>query len=199
MRNAVPVVLGVLVTLLAVGRADAQPTTIRAYEQMATDCLAGAPGTFLAFELSVPPRMAYLRTALVDHWQREQRTVYLADTAGVSRTLPLLTYDVEMTNVHYARAPGRRLRRSVTLGLRYTLIAPDGRLLADRSCLETYEDTLRRSDIAQLESAGLPETQGALPPAGWARRFVEPAALAAATIVATYLFFSLRSRQSETE
>lgn len=176
----------------------AQPTNLSVYQDLALRCLAGAPDTLGAFRLDAPDGMPYLRTALVDAWQADGRTLFLLpDSAAQGR--PRLTYRVEEAGVTYERAPGRRLNRTVTLALRYTLTGPDGRLLAESACRETFADSFPRRAHAAVESPSFPETQAALPPAGWLRRYVEPALLTAATAIGVYLFFTLRSQATEGE
>lgn len=180
--------------------AGAQPATnVEAYQRLALDCLADVPDTIHVFQLQAPPQMPYLRTALVDRWHREGRTVFLADsTLGTPPArLPRLVYLVEERGVDYERAGRRQMRRAVRLGLRYTLLGADGRLLREDACLDRFDDMLRPSDQPVVETAAFPESQGAAPRAGWLRRYAQPAVLAAATAVTIYLFFSLRNNQPE--
>ena len=104
---------------------------------------------------------------------------------------------IEEARVGYARARRKQLNRTVTLALRYTFAAADGRLLGEARCRETFTDTIRRADRADLESEAFPETQGDAPRAGWMRRYLEPAVLAAATAITVYLFFNLRSDRTD--
>lgn len=175
--------------------AAAQPTNVAALQELGVRCLAAVPDTARAFRLDAPERLAYLRPALVAHWQAEGRTLFVADTAAAP-PLPRLRYRVEAAGVAYARA-GRRLRRTVTLGLHYSFTAPDGRLLADARCHEVYADTLARNALAVVEADAFPEARAEPPPPGWLRRYLEPALLTAATAVTAYLFFTLRSQAKE--
>lgn len=192
-----------IVCLLLLGSphyADAQPATnVEAYQTMALDCLGGVPDTVRAFQLQAPPQMPYLRTALLERWQQEGRTVFLADsTLGTTPArLPRLVYLIEERGVDYERAGRRQMRRFVRLGLRYTLLGADGRLLREDACRDRFGDMVRPADQPVVETAAFPESQGEAPRAGWLRRYAQPAVLAAATAVTIYLFFSLRDNQPE--
>lgn len=183
--------------LLLATPARAQPTNVEAFQTLAVRCLAAAPDTTTAFRLTAPAGMPYLRPVLTTRWQDEGRSIFVADT--LAPALPWLRFEIEEARVAYARAPEKQLARTVTLALRYTFTGPDGRLLDENRCRETFADAIRRDARAGLESAAFPETQGALPRGNWRRRYLEPAALAVVTAVTVYLFFNLRSeRNNET-
>ncbi len=150
--------------------------------------------TTQAFWLDAPAQVPYLRTALA---QREQgRALFLADSLQhvSSPAIAWLRYEIEEAQVAYARAPGKQLVRTVTLALRYTFTAADGRLLREDRCHDTFTDTIRRSDRAALEWHVFPETQGE---GSWIRRHLEPAIVAVATAVTVYLFFNIRSQRTD--
>lgn len=185
-----------LTSLPAAAQPTEAPTNIEALQNLAVACVADAvPDSMQSFRLDAPDRMPYLRSALVDRWQAENRLLYLADTT--STDLPTLAYAVETVDVRYARSGRRTVARTVRLALRYSLTAPDGRLLRDTRCQDAYTDTIRRDAIAALEAEAFPETQGEVPPGGWFRRYAQPAIVAAATVVTVYLFFSLRSDRAD--
>lgn len=176
----------------------AQPTNQEAYQMLALGCLASVPDTAHVIWLDAPTQMPYIRTALTEAWREENRTLFLADSSAQlpEPAPPRLHYAIEHAHVAYARHRRKQLARTVTLGLRYTFIAPDGRLLGEAGCIETYTDTIRRRDVSALESAAFSETQGTIPRGGWIRRYLEPALLATATAVTVYLFFNLRNDES---
>ena len=180
-------------------RAQPAPTNLEAYQTLALRCLASVPDTAQVLALDAPARMPYLRTALTDAWRRDGRTLFLADTSFQTNAppTPRLRYAIEEARVAYARARRKHLDRTVTLALRYTFTAADGRLLGEARCREAFTDTIRRADRAALESETFPETRGDPPRAGWMRRYLEPAVLAAATAITVYLFFNLRSDRSD--
>lgn len=177
----------------------AQTTNLAVFQDLGVRCLAGAPDTLRAFRIAAPPLMPYLRPPLLTRWQAEGRTLYLADSTNAHTDLPLLSFSIEEAQVAYARARRRNVQRSVALTLRYTLTTADDRVLAEHRCRETYDDVVPRRAIAGLESTAFPETRATLPPAGWLRRYAEPALLTAATAVGVYLFFTLRSQAAANE
>ncbi|MEM6648154.1 MAG: hypothetical protein AAF730_18070 [Bacteroidota bacterium] len=175
---------------------QAQPTNLEAFQQIALNCLAEAPAATSAFVLEPPGQLPYLRQALVDHWQRQDYTVYTAADSA-RRALPTFSYRIEQVAVRYDRAGRRHLDRALTLGLAYTYTAADGRLLADARCADTFTDRIARADREQVETTAYPETQGEVPQ-GWLRRYLEPAVVIGSAALGTYLFFTLRStRQSD--
>ncbi len=180
-------------------RAQPAPTNLEAYQMLAVRCLAQAPDTARVLVLDAPALMPYLRAALAETWRRDERALFLADTSfqAAGPPPPRLVYTIEEARVDYARARRKHLDRTVTLALRYTFAAANGRLLGEDRCRETFTDTIRRSDRAGLESEAFPETQGEAPRAGWMRRYLEPTVLAAATAITVYLFFNLRSDRSD--
>ena len=180
-------------------RAQPTPTNLEAYQTLALRCLAAVPDTATVVALDAPALMPYLRTALTDAWRNDGRTLFLADSSlqPAGPAVPRLAYAIENVGVEYARARRKQLNRAVSLTLRYTFTTAQGRLLDEARCSETFTDTIRRAERAALESEAFPETQGTLPRAGWMRRYLEPAALAAATAITVYLFFNLRSDRSD--
>ncbi len=180
--------------------ARAQPTNLEVYQELALRCLADVPDTARVVHLEAPPQMPYLRTALVARWQQQGRVLFLADSSfqaagGAHR----LRYAVEQAQVVYARARRKQFARTVSLALRFTLLAPDGRLLREDRCQDRFTDAIPRKDRAALESEAFPETQAEPPRGSWRRRYLEPAILAAATAVTIYLFFNLRSERTNDE
>lgn len=156
---------------------------------MAVECLGELPPQVERLVLDASDEMPYIRSALVETWQDDGREVYLPDaTNGAAR----VAYEIEEADVRYVRR-GRRLAREVRLTLQYTIANADGRLLADNRCAPTRGDVIARADVDAVQSDAYPETLADLPPGGWFRRVLEPAVLTAATAVAVYLFFTLRS------
>jgi len=176
----------------------AQKTNVSVLEDLAIQCLAEVPDTLLTFGLAAPSQMPYLRTALVERWLENNRTVILIDSPD-SLTHPILEYQVEKVQVDYRRSGRKRIRRTLTLALRYSLTGADGQLLLEKACSPSFTDTLDRSYITLVESDVFPETKGQVPEAGWIKRFLEPALLTAATALTVYLFFSLRSDKATSD
>lgn len=169
--------------------ATAQSTNLSLYQDMAVECLGALPPQVERFVLDAADEMPYLRSALVEAWQADDREIYLTDasTGGAH-----VSYDVEAADVTYRRE-GRRLAREIRLTLHYTVANTEGRLLADDRCTRSRADVIPRSQVDFVQTETYPETQAALPRDGWYRRILEPAVLTAATVTAVYLFFTLRS------
>ncbi len=183
--------------LLGPASLAAQPTNAALYGHLATRCLSTAPDTVGAFVLHAPADLPFLATDLAAGWHAAGYTVFLGDSAVVPPGLPRLTYHIDEAHVAYERLRRRQVQRTVTLALRYTLTAADGHLLAAAPCREAATDTLAVAALDAVESPAFPETRGERPPPRWPRRVVEPVVLTAATAVAVFLFFSLRSDRAD--
>lgn len=170
-----------------------QSTTLSLYQEMALECIGEVPPQLDRLILEAPDEMPYLRSALVQAWQEDEREVYLPG-AGVEEGR--ITYEVEEAFVRYERA-GRRLAREIRLTLQFRIADAEGRLLADRRCARRRDDVIARSQVDAVESAAYPETRASLPRGGWFRRVLEPAVLTSAAVVTIYLFFTLRSTGGE--
>lgn len=175
----------------------AQPTNVEVFQQLALQCLETVPDTVRAFRLEAPSQMPYLRSALLEQWQDTDYLVFLADTLrfNVPDDLPLLAYSIRQVGLAYTHQGRKRLRRDVTLDLHYRLTAANGQVLSDQSCTTPYTDTIARNAAKHLSDPAYTETAAPIP-AGWLRRYLEPAVLTAATAVTVYLFFNLRSTSS---
>lgn len=189
MRSVAACVASLLIATTVAG----QSTNLALYQEMAVECLGDVPASIDTLALQPPDRMPYIRSALVTHWQDDGRTIYLPDSAG---THPLLSFDVEEADVTYARR-SRRIGRSVVLALRYSLTSPTGRILADDRCREETSDMISRTALQVVQVDAYPETQADPPEGGWFRRYLEPVVITAATAVAVYLFFTLRSTEAD--
>lgn len=175
----------------------AQSTNLEVFQQLALQCLQATPDTAQAFRFEAPSQMPYLRTALLNQWKSDNRLVFFTDTTRYEtpRNLPLLRYDIAQVALAYTRTGRKHIRRDVTLDLRYSLIASNGQALAEQTCTTPYTDIIPRKAAKQLGDPAYPETEAAIP-AGWFRRYLEPAVLTAATAVTVYLFFTVRSTSS---
>jgi hypothetical protein len=172
----------------------AQETNLAVYQRLARDCMSELPADIDTLALQAPDAMPYLRSALIDAWRSTGREVFdLNDSPTQAATLPRLAFSIEDARVSYANAGRRRLLRDVRLALQYSLTDGDGRIILDEHCSMTADDVIDRAARIRLEEDAYAETVGDEPPAGWIRRYVEPAVLAAATALGVYLFFSLRS------
>lgn len=185
----------ILIVILAfcAGSAGAQSTNLSLFQDMAVACLGDLPQGVRDVVLNAPSEMPYVRSALVSSWQSSGHAIFIEDDANdTSDRRARVMFAVEDVRVAYARSSGR-LSRSVHLSLRYSISDPEGRILVDDRCAERRSDEIAWGDVDAVEHEAYPETQGALPPAGRFRRLIEPAVVTAATAVAVYLFFTLRS------
>ncbi len=156
---------------------------------MAVECLGTLPPQVGRFVLEPTDEMPYVRSALIETWQADDREIYLSDASADEARV---AYDVETAEVTYERR-GRQLAREVRLTLHYSVANADGRVLADDRCTRIRADVIPRAQVDAVETASYPETRAELPAGGWTRRVLEPAVVTAATAVAVYLFFTLRS------
>lgn len=182
-----------LLSLFIVSPAFGQSTNLSLYQDLAVACLGELPPEVDSLVVESPDRMPFLRSALVARWQEEGRAVFLPDSALAAAHL---SYSIEQAEVSYEKRR-RQLAREVRLSLRYTLTNGMGRVLVDDRCIDSRSDLIARGALAGVQNAAYPETQGELPEAGWIRRVVEPVVLTAATAVVVYLFFTLRSSDSD--
>lgn len=183
--------LTIVLAAFSAPQAGAQPATNAAlYQDIALHCLGDVPNGLDRLILEAPSTLPFVRSALVSAWQEADIEIFIDEGAEVEG--PRLSYSIEEAGVDYLRAD-RRLARSVRLALRYSLVGDDGRVIVDDVCRDARHDYIMQDDVSTVESDAYRETQGQLPPAGWFRRVLEPAVVTAASAVAVYLFFVLRS------
>ena len=169
------------------------PTNAGIYTQLGLECLAAVPGRADSLMIIPPERLPFVTSALVQHWQKDGRTVFAGDSARTGT----LSWEVLETAVHYERLSRRRIQRAISLELHYSWVAETGQIVAHNGCARSYSDAIARSDIRQLESPAYPETIGVTPAQHWPRRYLEPIVLASASAVAAFLFFNLRSGRAD--
>ena len=172
------------------------PTTAEVYAHLAARCLVAVPDTAAALRLVLPEAMPYLAPPLIEAWQNQDRVIFQGDSARMG-SVPTLDVRVNEARIRYARAGRGRVARTATLELQYAFAGPDGAVIRAAACSETLTDEVPRGALPALELAAYPETQAPPPPPGWPRRYLEPAVLTAATAVAVFLFFSLRSDRAD--
>lgn len=111
-----------------------------------------------------------------------------------------LRIDVDEGSLLYVRAPRRAeepLERHIRVGLRYTLTQPDDTILASDSCVKDRSDLHSRRLANALADSRWNVTNPDIPQTGRWQRILQPAVLAAATAIGTYLFFNLRSDRAD--
>lgn len=163
---------------------------------LAIRCIGDVPDTLSSFLVESPGSMPYLRPRLTAYWRNRGHRVFLADSLSpATRAVALfrLRYNPEEAVVSYEAADKAQLRRTISLAIGHTLVAPSGLLADEGRCRDVYTDVISRAGIPIVERDPFPETRGQIPPEGSWRDWAEPVVLAAAVGVVTYLFFSIRS------
>lgn len=178
-------------------RAQGPPkTNVDVLGDLAIKCVGRVPDTLSSFLLEASDRMPYLRPRLTNYWRDLGKSVFLADSlTGVAPPADLdrMGYDPEDAEVSYTSADDAQLLRTISLSIRYSLIAPTGLLRDEGRCSDQYSDTINRGIVSLVERDPFPETRGAVPPQRSWRTWAEPVVLAASVGVVAYLFFTIRS------
>jgi len=163
---------------------------------LAVGCIGDVPDTLSSFLLESSDKMPYLRPRLTSYWRERGHLVFLADSlsaAARAGELPRLRYDPEDASVLYDPVDPSQLRRTITISIRHSLVAPSGLIMDDGRCRDEYSDTIGRSDVVLVQRDPFPETRAEIPPEGSWRTWAEPVVLGAAVGVVVYLFFTIRS------
>lgn len=187
-----------IVLLAAASQAAGQASNMDTFEALAVACTEDLGDSAGDLVLDAPSRMPYVRSAIVAALQSQGRQVYLADSTFSERPDALSTflYSIEEARVVYERIRKKRARRTVHFSAATALTSARGRLISDEICQQQFADTVAIADLASLQNSAYPETQAPIPEAGFARRFLQPLTLGAATALTVYLFFTLRSESS---
>lgn len=178
-----------------VSSAQELTTNAQVFENLGLDCLGDVPHAADSLTLVPPLTLPYLTSALIQHWQQQGTELYSTDSLRTSKPYYSLSWEISRATITYTRAGRKMLSRSAELDLRYSFLGKDGEFLVHDSCQRVFSDRIPRNIVKQLESPAHPETQAELPPNNWIRRYLEPVILAAATGLAAFLFFNLRSNR----
>ncbi|MXZ05172.1 MAG: hypothetical protein F4146_05905 [Rhodothermaceae bacterium] len=178
-----------------VSSAQELSTNAQLFENLGLECLGDIPHEADSLTLVPPPNLPYLTSALIQHWQQQGTELFSTDSLRTSKPYYSLSWEISRATITYARAGRRTLSRSAKLDLRYSFLGKDGEFLVHDSCQRAISDRIPKGIVEQLESPAFPETQAELPPDSWIRRYLEPVILAAATGLAAFLFFNLRSKR----
>jgi hypothetical protein len=201
MRSCLPILA--LLTLIGRSPASAQATNADLFGEMAVECAGPALEGREQIAVSGPSTRPYLGAAVTGWALRSGIRPFPAlepaesEPSGARARPAVLQVSAAATEVIYRRAGRRELDRRLGQTLRIRIVEPDGSFGYDTLCSAERTDRIRRADLKSVEQAAWPETQGAPPPGSWRARFLEPVVITGATAVATYLFFSLRSRRSQ--
>ncbi len=173
------------------------PTNVEVLGNLAIGCIGSVPDTLSSFLLNTSGNMPYLRPRLTAHWQEQGHRVFLSDSSlADSRALDLhtLTYQPEEALVGFESLEDSQLKRTITLSIGHSLVAPSGLLLDDGRCRKEFIDTVSRGEVVRIQADRFPETRGEIPPEGSWKNWAEPMLLGATVGVVVYLFFSIRSK-----
>lgn len=172
-------------------------TNAQVFEDLGLDCLGDVPHAADSLTLVPPSTLPYLTSALIQHWQQQGAELFSTDSLRTSKPYYSLSWEISRATITYTRAGRKTLSRSAELDLRYSFLGKDGEFLVHDSCQRAFSDRIPKGIVKQLESPAYPETQAELPPDNWMRRYLEPVILAAATGLAAFLFFNLRSDRAD--
>ena len=191
-----PFCISILVSLLVSGLTYAQSTNLEVYQEMAAECLEPFADTLSTLTLKGTADTPYLHEKALQGWLRRGNRVVLADSLQSlqnSDTGLQLVYRIDRQDLEYLYRNRRNLKRQFHLELQMRILSQQQEVLANQQCTKTYSDSVRRSQISDLEHAAYPETRAVLPTAGWVKRYLEPGVLISASALGVYLFFNLRS------
>lgn len=172
-------------------------SNVEVFGDLAVSCIGEVPEALDSLLLEPSEGMPYLRPRLTSSWRSGGLRVFLTDSltsaALMTSTLHRLRYRPEDALVSYESVQDSRLRRTISLALAHTLLAPSGLVLDDGRCREQYSDTIDRDQILIVERDPYPEARGEIPVQRSWKQWAEPAVLAVSVGVVAYLFFSIRS------
>lgn len=191
-------VLAVLMTLAGTPDSRAQSTNAEILQQLAVGCLPPDATSFRGLTVRSDRQHSFLDQAIVGSLANRGLDVYLEagvdhDSTSNPAHTAFLTYFVREAVVRYERKGRRRISREIALEMGYILQDSTGRVAADSTCADAYSDEILRTQLDAVESESIPVTRGERPRGSWIRRYAEPVIVGAATAVAVYLFFNVRS------
>ncbi len=186
-------------------RAAGQPANGDIIGQLAADCVTSALAAADTVRLVPDQRYEFIRTAVVGAIQNDGTIVVISPASPEaapqqsSRTRPhaWLRYRIEKSEIRYTKA-GDALAREIFVDTRVLATMSDHSVAVDSLCAGSFEDEIQPADVQDVEDSSQPLTIGRRPDKGWLRRIAEPAVVAAASAVAVYLFFNVRSDRNET-
>lgn len=207
-RSAIPTLLGlpllVAAQIFAPAATRAQATNAEILQEMAVQCVRPVATPYARLSLRPDPANPFLNQAVFNALTEDDKLLYL-DTkdrtvnsvAAANEVDASLGFNVERVSIRYDRDGRRKVTRNIDLDLSYILVGPDRRILSNQTCSTSHADQIHRSQIDEVENQTMPLTQGVRPSRGWLRRYAEPVVIGAASAVAVYLFFNIRSDSNE--
>lgn len=133
---------------------------------------------------------------LVDRWMSRDLTPIRTDSAAAVADFPILSFQISDARVTYEKQKKGFVRRTVNVSISAILYQNDEVRQSIVSCPGVYSDEIARSSISDVEDPSVPETVSAAPQSGFLKRYVQPVIVGAASAVAVYLFFSVRSDEA---
>ena len=199
MKHSLALLLAGWWGLCSITSASAQEllTNMQVFENLGVACLESVPMEVDSLILSPPATLPYVTSALINRWQQQGKTLFLADSLRVPNSPFLLSWEVSKSTISYTRVRRKTFSRSAELDLQYTFLGLNGEILAQDTCQNLFSDQIRKGMIPDLESPAYPETQAEPPRDRWVRRHLEPVIIAAATGLAAFLFFNLRNNSAD--
>lgn len=199
-----PVVVTLAICALPVVRAACQPANADIIGRLAADCVTTAVATADTVEIIPDDRYEFIRTVVVNSVRDDGSVVVISRTPqgpsgneGSTGRRTVVSYRIENGGVRYSKS-GDALTREIAVDTRVLATMSDNSVVLDTLCVKSFIDEIRPADIDKVEDSNQPLTLGKRPSKGWLRRVAEPAVVAAASAVAVYLFFNVRSDRNET-
>ena len=200
-KSTVAIIFGALLPLCS---SFGQPSNGEILGRLVAHCVTSAASDTDSLILMPDQRYDFLRTAVVNALRGEGKAVFLALDAGDQIAVEAaahsgywaLTYRVESSTIRYSSDDGE-LTRSVVVGTRILVTADKAEVVADTLCETDFSDEIAGADLDRMEVPASEITRGERPGKGWLRRIAEPVIVAAASAVAVYLFFNVRSDKDE--
>ena len=207
-RSVIPTLLGlpllVAAQIFAPAVARAQATNAEILQEMAVQCVRPLATPYARLSLRPDPANPFLNQAVFNALTEDDKLLYLDSkdrtidsVAAANEVDASLGFNVERVSIRYARDGRRKVTRNIDLDLSYILVGPDRRILSNQTCSTSHADQIHRSQMDEVENQTIPLTQGVRPSRGWLRRYAEPVVIGAASAVAVYLFFNIRSDSNE--
>ncbi len=199
MKHSLALLLAGWWGLCSITSATAQEllTNMQVFENLGVACLESVPMEADSLILSPPAALPYVTSTLINRWQQQDKTLFLADSLRTLSPSFLLSWEVSKSAISYTRVHRKTLLRSAELDLRYTFLGMNGEILVQDTCRNLFSDQIPKGMIPELESPAYPETQAEPPRDRWIRRHLEPVIIAAATGLAAFLFFNLRNSSAD--
>ncbi len=177
----------------------AQESNLEILQRLTVECVQPTVVDVASVSLRTDAAHGALDPAVISALRADNKRVAVANLSQArdSSELPVtdatLSYFVDRSSIRYARSGRRHVNRIIEMDLGYVLVSQGGEVMSDGTCSKSHEDRIGRNRIESVENDAIPMTKGQRPRRSWIRRYAEPIVVGAATGVAVYLFFSVRS------